>query len=162
MDSTFVAFVPSALGPFSFSPVIAGVTYNAEIDYNAFGQRFYLNLTTLTSAPVLYTALVETGPSFQAALTWSLGVATVTLQKPHNVPIGQQVRARISQTESGFDGFPILMLAVNAETLTFQLPADPEAQSAQGVLSMDINMVEGILADGLLVYHDGLQQFEFA
>jgi hypothetical protein len=162
MDSTFVSFVPSTVGPFTFSPIIAGATYNAEIDYNAFGQRFYLNLTDLTGASIAYCAVAETGPSFQATFNWSVGTASITCEEPHQVPIGQMVRGRISQTESGFDALSILLLAINPTTLTFPLSEDPEVEPVQGVLSLgDVNLVEGIIPGGLLVYHGDVASFEF-
>jgi hypothetical protein len=162
MATTFVQFVPSTAAAFQFQPVIAGQTYNAEIDYNAFGQRFYLNLTDLSGNQILYCALAETGPSFAAALTWVNGVATVTLQEPHLVPIGQLALGRISGTDSGFDGMDLLMLAVNATTLTYQLGADPEVEPISGLLSFDVNLISGIVPNGLFVYHSDTQQFEFA
>jgi|SRR5580700_2402832 hypothetical protein len=162
MASTFLPFTPSTTGPQTFQPVIAGQTYNAEIDYNAFDQRFYLNLTDLAGEPVHYCALAETGPSFQATLNWALGVATVALTENHNVPIAQMVLGRISGTDSGFDGFPLLMLAINATTLTYQLATDPEVEPVQGLLSLDVNLLEGVIPGALFVYHSDVQQFEFA
>jgi len=162
MDTTFVQFVPSTVGAFQFSPTIAGVTYNASVPYSAFGQRYYLNLTDLNGASIAYCAIAETGPSFQAAFNWSVGVASVTTQEPHNVPIGELVRGRLSQSESAFDVLSILLLATNPFTLTFALSEDPEVEPIQGVLSFDINLVEGVIPGGLLVYHADTQQFEFA
>jgi len=162
MATTFVAFIPSTTGAFQFQPVIAGTTYNAEIDYNAFGQRFYLNLTDLSGNSVHYCALAETGPSFPATLTWALGVATVSLTQPHQVPIGQQVLVRISGTDSVFDGLQWQMLATNPTTLTYQLPEDPEVEPTQGLLSFDINLLEGIVPGALFVWHSDTKQFEFS
>lgn len=161
MATTFQTIASSPIGPFEFQPVIAGTTYNAKFPYNAADNRLYLDLEDLAGNSILYCALAETGPSQQVTLTWALGVATVTTPAPHNVPIGQPALARISQTNSGFDGFPLQMLATTATALTFQLPDDPQVEPIPGVLSFDNNLIEGVIPGGLLVYHDDLNQVEY-
>jgi hypothetical protein len=161
MSSVFVDFTPSTVGPFTFQPVIGGVTYNATITWNLFGQRFYLNLYDQGGNLILCTALVASGPRIPATFVWnSPQTATATTLTPHNVPLGQIAQVRMSETDSGFDG-SVQALGTGPNTLDYTIANPNVAQPAVGIVDFALNLVAS-LQIGWLLYHWELQQFEFA
>lgn len=161
--STLVPFTPSTSAPFTFQPIIAGTQYNATITWNAFAERYYLNLTDTSGNLVLCTAIVSSGPRLGATLTWEDtgfgGVATATTASPHNIPVGQLANVRISQTDTAYDG-NWQVLATGASTVTYALVNPNETQPLAGQLSFDVNLVAP-LESGWLLYHYDLQAFEY-
>jgi hypothetical protein len=158
--SAFVNFVQSALAPFQFQPTLNGVQYNVTVPSNAFGERYYINVSDLSGNLILYRALTESGPSFQASLTWAKAVVTAALTSNHNVRMGELANLRISQSNSPFDG-TYQGLAVNATTFTFALPADPNVQvPVRGTLDFPLDLLAGY-GIGSLFFHFETQQFEF-
>jgi hypothetical protein len=176
--TTLISFVPSTTAAFSFGPALNGVTYNATVTWNVFGQRYYLNLSDLSNNLILCTAIVPTGPSQGATVYWNAqrNVAVVTTAGPHNIPIGCLSRLRLSGTGTNLDG-SFVMLATGSSTLNYAHPQSPPnplplgAPTAQDitvpptmyscVIDAPLNLVAGIVA-GLLLFHDDTQQFEFA
>jgi hypothetical protein len=160
MATTFVAFTPTSIAPFTFQPTINGVQYNVSVPYNEFGQRYYVNVTDLSGNPIIFTALVSGGPSLLASLSWASGVATATTTINHNVPLGWPVNMRLSQSNSGFDG-TYQALSTSPVTLTYPLPVNPnKSMPVTGTVNFDINLLSG-LGIGSLWYQDSTGQFEF-
>jgi len=109
---------------------------------------------------VLCTAINGSGPLIEASLTWNDNVATVATATNHNVPIGASVNARISQSDSSFDGLQT-MLATSPATLTYALMTNPnEAVPIGGVFDQPLDLT-GNFVEGLLLFHAETQQFEY-
>lgn len=66
--TTFTAFAPSPSAPFQFTPTLDGQQYSVVIVWNMFGQRWYMNLSTLTGALVLSRSLVGSPPDYDINL----------------------------------------------------------------------------------------------
>jgi hypothetical protein len=167
--STFVNFAPSDTAPFQFQPTLnGGIQYVVVVTSNVFREDYFVNLYDLSNNLIVCRALAESGPSFQASLTWDAGTGTASLTVPHNVPVGALADLRISNTGTGFDG-KYRGEAVDEMTLTFDLSADPNQPVAiNGTLSFDLDLLAGyvISADnpqpiGSLYFHDETQQFEY-
>lgn len=160
--STFVTFAPSTTSAFTFQPVLAGVQYNATVTWNIFGQRYYLNLYDLAGNLVLATAIVASGPVISSTFQWAAtggGLATITTEAPHNVPIGQLASVRVALTDSAFDG-DWQVLSTGPTTLTYALGNPSSNQPLTGQISFDLN-IAAPLGAGRLLYHYSTQQFEF-
>lgn len=50
--TTYVDFTPSNYQPFQFQAELDGETYTVLVTWNLFGQRYYLNITSLAGTQV--------------------------------------------------------------------------------------------------------------
>jgi len=159
--STFVDFAPSSTEPFQFQPTLNGVQYTVIVTSNVFREGYYINVYDLSNNLIICRSLAQSGPTLRCSLTWDENVATAVCQVPHNVPISNVVYLRISQTNnSGFDG-TYLGLAVDEDTMTFDLATNPNQPVAiLGTLSFDLDLLGGYNI-GSLYFHDDTQQFEY-
>ena len=158
--STFVDFVPSLTTVFQFQPTLNGVQYLVTCPWNAFGERWYVTVKDLSGNVLAHRPIVQSGPRYQAVMTWADGVATASLSGPHNVPLGGLVEGRVSETDTPFDG-QYEMLAVDAQTLTFGLAANPQQPIAvTGKLDFPLDLLAAY-GIGSLFYHADLGQFEY-
>lgn len=159
--STFVDFAPTAGAPFQFQPTLAnGVQYIVSLPWNELGQRYFINVTDLSGNPILYRGLAATGPTLAATLAWGDGVASANMTLPHNVPVGQLVNIRISQSNTGFDG-KFQALSVAPTTLTYQLPVNPQQSlPIAGKVNFDLDLLAGI-GIGSIFWHEETGQFEY-
>jgi hypothetical protein len=160
---TLVAFTPSDTTVFAFQAQLqGGGTYIISVPYNVVGERYYVSVSDLSGNVIAYRALVETGPSFPATLTWADNVATAALTSPHNVPVGGLANMRISQTGTGFDGL-YQGLAVDLETFTFPLTTNPQqSQPVTGKLDFPFDLLGYLPGNiGPLYWHSDVMQFEY-
>lgn len=158
--TTFYPFVPSNQAPPQFTTTLDGQQYTATVTWNLFGQRYYVNIATLTGELVVSLPLIgsPTGVNL-AALAWSQGTVTATAAAPHGYAIGQTFELTISgATPDGFNGiFPCLI--VSDTEFTYAVSAFPGTATVYGVASYDIDLAEGYFAS-TLVFRDATQQFE--
>ena len=154
-------FAPSTTALFQFLATLAnGVQYNVQVPQNAFGERWYVTVADLSGNVVAHRPVTQSGPMFNATLTWADQVATAVLNGNHNVPLAGVINARVSQSNTAFDG-SYQMLAVNPSTFTFALPANPD-QSTPVAAKVDFPLdLLGGLGIGSLYFHADTQQFEF-
>lgn len=161
--STTIQFTPSTAAPFQFKPTISSTLYTAVVTWNAFAERYYLNLYDESGDLVLCTAIVSSGPRLGATLTWEDtgfgGVATATTASAHNIPIGQLANVRISQTDTAYDG-NWQVLSTGATTVTYAFANPNETQPLAGQLSFPVNLVQA-LGSGWLIYDYSTQTFEW-
>ena len=159
--STLVDFTPSLTQVFSFLATLAnGAQYNVACPWNEFGQRWYVTVSDLSNNVILHRAIAQSGPTFNATLTWKDDVATCVLSAPHNVPVAQVANARVYDSGTPFDGL-YTMLSVDAETLTFQLPTNPvESVPVSGKVDFPLDLLAGY-GIGSLYFHSDIQCFEF-
>lgn len=162
MTATFLDFTPSILAPFSFQPTFGTDQYVVVVTWNVSGQRFYVNVYDLSGDLIVCRGLVETGPVSLATIIWDgVSTATATLGPPHYVPPGAVASIWVSRTGSGFDGGQTA-LSTGPYTLTFPLVSDPGvAQPASGAVQFPLNLVDGYIPNGWLLYHADTNQFEW-
>lgn len=157
--TTYYPFTPSQAAVFSFQPTLDGNQYNATVQWNLYGQRYYLNLTQLDGTPVVFIPMIESPPSLAlASLGWANGTVTAVTQQPHGYQIGSTVALAIENcTPSGYNG-AVEAYVYDDTTLTYPLIADPGMATMLGVADWTVNMVAGYFATSSLVYRNG--QFE--
>lgn len=159
--STLVDFVPSTTLPFAFLAALAnGAQYNIAVRWNAFGERWYLTVSDLSNTVIAHRAIAQSGPKFQGVFTWVEGVGAAALSGAHNVRVGELANARISQTNTEFDGL-YRALAVDAQTMTFPLATNPNVSGpVTGKLDFPLDLLAGY-GIGSLYFHASTAQFEF-
>jgi hypothetical protein len=164
--TSFVDFSPqtTASGPaFQFQPTLSdGNQYLVTVTWNAFGQRYYINVSDLSGTLIVSEGLAPSGPEYQASFTWddTTNTATVTTNTPHNIPLASIANARASQTSGQFDG-SYAALSTGPTTMTFTLTTAPTAPlPVNGVWDFPLNLLAGY-ASAVLYFHAETQQFEF-
>lgn len=171
--TTVVNFSPSstAAPPFQFQATLDDAQYNVTTTWNILGQRWYVNLYTLSGSRLMTRPVIGSGAKIQALMTWANGTATVALQSAHNVPVGTVANVEVSGTGLGYDG-AWRALATDALTLTYSLPTNPQQYGVTANVSQDVNLLAGQPASydsagnpltwfsSTLVYRTGTQQFE--
>jgi hypothetical protein len=159
--TTLVNFAPSTTGVFSFLAQLSdGNQYNIAVPWNAFGERWYITVTDLAGVVRVHRAIAQSGPKFQAVVTWASGVGTAALSGVHNVRVGGLANARISQTNTGLDGL-YQALAIDPQTMTFPLATNPNVSGpVTGKLDFPLDLLAGY-GIGSLLYHADTAQFEF-
>ncbi len=66
---TTYAFTPSSTVAFNFQPTLDGSTYNCAIQWNLFGQRWYVLCSDLAGNPVFCLPLVSSTLTYPISLT---------------------------------------------------------------------------------------------
>lgn len=158
--TTVVDFQPSGTAPFQFQATLDGDHYIVTVPSNAFGERYYVQVSDLSGNLVVYRAIVSSTAKIQAAFSWANGTAMAVLSSPHNVPIGAVARVTVSDTDGLYDG-TFLALATSSTVLTFPMATDPGA-TASGSTSQDVNLVAGYFSTSSLVWRDNTGQFEIS
>jgi hypothetical protein len=159
--TTLVDFTPSAIAVFQFLATLDdGVQYNVSAPWNALGERYYVSVADLAGNVVANRAIVQSGPVFRGTMSWALGEITASLLQPHNVPIGEVVNARITQTNTPMDGL-YLARATDSMALALPLAANPnQATPIVGKVDFPLDLLAGYDI-GRLYFHADTQQFEF-
>jgi hypothetical protein len=160
VSSVYIPFTPSTTSVFSFSPTLGGTTYNATVTWNVFGQRYYINITDLSSNHILTTAIVSSGPRWQVSLSWANGFATAVATTPHNITIGASANLRVSETGTGFDG-NWQVWATSATTFQYTAPNPEVTTSPNGTAQQPANLVGGVLPGAWLLFHYDSMEFEY-
>lgn len=57
--STYIPFTPASDTPFIFQPVLDGTNYTGQVTWNLYGQRYYLNIYTLSNTLIVAIAMVS-------------------------------------------------------------------------------------------------------
>lgn len=66
---TIVRFQPTSSAPFQFQPTLDGQVYTAIVTWGLFGQRWYLNIYSLSGDRILSIPLVVSPPDYDISLT---------------------------------------------------------------------------------------------
>ncbi len=147
-------FTPSIRTAPNFVPTLDGQQYNCTVTWNLQGQRYYLNVFTLTGVRLLTIAIVASPPGMavqSATYVEDVNTATMTTTVPHGVTIGATVRRTVTGClPADYDG-TYLMLATSPTTLTYALttvPAGPATTT--GSVSALANLVAGYFASTLV------------
>jgi hypothetical protein len=154
-------FNPTAQATFTFSPTLDGQQYQGIVTWSLFGQRYYLNLYSLSNVLVVARALVGSPGSIPLqALTWLAGKATATTVAPHGLKIGNVVTLTVfGVTPDGYNG-TFQCVITGPSTFTFSISANPGTVTALGSVSYNINLVSGLFATSSLIYRTPARQFE--
>lgn len=158
--TTFTQFAPTPQAPFSFMPTLDGQQYNAVVIWNLFGQRWYLNLYTLSNVLVLSIPLMPSPtPISILSLSWANGFVTAATNGPHGFILDATVDLTISGCAPDAYNGTVKALIVDPQTIEWPLASNPGTATQVGVASYDIDLVEGYF-DSTLVFRDSTQNFE--
>jgi hypothetical protein len=159
--TTFYNFQPPAQSNFTFEPTLDGNPYTAVVPYLLFGQRFYLQLTSLNGTLIFNRALVgsPSGVSIET-MTWQTGYVAVETTAPHGYSVGQTIELTIKGCSPPALNGIFDCLITGPDTFTYPLPGDPGAASALGGISYDIDLAFGYFQVSTLVYRTATAQFE--
>lgn len=157
---TTYPFNPSPLQNVTFNPVMNGQTYAAVINWNVFGQRWYLNLSDSNGTLIICTAVVSSqDPSAIASLSWANNVVTVETATPHWLPLGTQAYIYLSgNSPDGYNGLYLVNVTGPSE-FTFTLTTDPGVPAMVGTFGGIIDLSAGLIPGAMLLYYDGSKQF---
>jgi hypothetical protein len=67
--TTYIPFLPASNANFQFQVTLDGANYSVIVNWNLFGQRYYLNIYTLTGARVLTVPLIGSPNFFNISMT---------------------------------------------------------------------------------------------
>lgn len=155
-----VGFAPSTEAVFQFQAVFGGTQYVIACPWNAFGERWYITVSDLAGDVVAHRPIVQSGPRYQATLTWADNLATIVTSAPHELVAGWLAQGRVYGSGTPFDGF-WEVLAVDEQTLTFNMPVNPQQSVAvTGSFDFPLDLLAGY-GIGPLYFHASTQQFEY-
>lgn len=159
--TTYIPFVPNVQGPFTFQPVLDGITYAASVRWNTAAQRWYLTVVQLDGARVVTLPLISS-PSGAAIenVVWANGTVTIKTA----TPLGYQIGTTVQLTVTGC--VPVALnatwsaLITDIDTFTFALTGDPGDATQLGRATYNINMVASYFSTSVLVYREDTTTFE--
>lgn len=154
-------FNPTAQAVFTFSPTLDSQQYQGICTWSLFGQRYYLNLYSLSNILVVARALVGSPGSIPLqSLTWASGKATATAVSPHGLKIGNVVTLSIAGVSpDGFNG-TFQCVITGPLTFTFSISANPGPVTSLGSVGYNIDLVSGLFTTSSLIYRAPARQFE--
>jgi hypothetical protein len=157
----FFQFVQPPASLFQFSPTLDGATYNAIISFNAFAQRYYLNLFSPDGTRLLTRALVgsPTGVKLES-LAWLNEMVVATTDVPHGYKIGDTIELTISGCLPETYNGKVRALITDEYGFSYPMPAFPGLASAVGIADYNVNLVAGYFETSTMVYRDANRQFE--
>jgi hypothetical protein len=161
--TTFIDFVPNPNGAVTFLVTLDGTEYRAQVMWNLFGQRYYLNVYTLNGGLVFSVPLIGSLNGFNIeSINWYSGRATVKLLNIPNWAFGVTGNLTISGcTPDVYNGtVKGLTLAHDSRSFSYPLAVDPGLPSVVGVVYANINLAAGYVETSTLVYRPANRQFE--
>ncbi len=160
---TVFPFNPTGQAAFVFSPTLDGQQYQGIVTSSFFGQRYYLNLYSLSNELVVALALVGSPGSIALqTLAWSGGRASARTAIRHGYKTGRIVTLTVANvTPDGYNG-TFQCLITGPSTFSYALASNPGTVSALGSVAYNINLVGAFFETSSLVYRVAAQQFEVA
>ena len=160
---TIIDFIPSATAPFQFSPTLDGQVCSARVVWNFFGQRYYLEVSSLNGTLIVALPMVGSPIGFRlSSLSWAHGIVTAVTQEPHGFKVGSTMDLTISGVAPvAFNGL-LRVLVKTATTFTYKLVSDPGPPTRYGRVDYNINLVGGYFEESTLVFREANQQFEIS
>ncbi len=153
-------FTPAIGQNITFNPVLNGNTYTANITWNVFGQRWYLNLYDANNNLIIATAVVSSDDTHPInSISWSGNTVTIEADSPHFLKIGTLVNLALTgNNPDAYNG--VYQCAVTGpSTLTYSLTTDPGQQVTAGYFGGIVDLCSGLLAPSALVYYANTSQF---
>lgn len=157
---TTFPFSPSTQQNQTFNPVLGNNTYTAVITWNFFGQRWYLNLYDSNGNLIISTAVVGSqDPQEISSITWADNVVSVDTVSPHWLPIGSTAMLYLSgNVPTAYNGLWLCDIT-GPNSFSFALTTDPGIATTAGAFGSVIDLSAGAVADAMLLFYDGTQQF---
>lgn len=162
MPTNYYSFTPQPLGPpYEFQPTLDGNVYRATVQWNAFGQRWYIALVTTNGQPIFNQALVGAAQAVEIqSLTWENGAVTMVCAFPHTFKAADTNNIVVSGCAPDAYNGEFLAYALDDRTLVYPL-ADPPGDAVNlGLVGYQINLAGGYFQQSTLVFRQGTQQFE--
>lgn len=75
--TTIYDFSPSPTSNFTFQPTFDGEVYTVIVNWNLFGQRYYINIYTLQGALVACVPLIGSPPEYNISMTGGYFTSTL-------------------------------------------------------------------------------------
>lgn len=157
---TTYPFTPAIGQNISFNPTLNSNTYTANITWNIFGQRWYLNLYDSNNNLIIATAVVSSDDTHPiSSISWTNNLVTVESTTPHFLKLGTLVNLAITgNNPSGYNG--MYQCAVSGpSTFTYKLTANPGNVITTGQFGGIADLCAGQLAPSALVYYSNNSQF---
>ena len=156
---TTLQFAQPQNSNYQFSPTLDGATYNATITWLFFGQRYYLNVSSLEGELICSVPLIGSPPSLAlASLTWGNGFVTAETFTPHGFTPGTVVVLTVSSCiPTAYNG-QVDALILNDTEFQYDLAADPGVAVTLGSVAYLINLVGGFFTASSLTYSSETQQ----
>lgn len=147
--------------PFSFSPTLDGNQYNVTVPWCLFGQRFYVQCSTLSNSLVFYLPLIGSQDSIPLqGISWVPNTVTATTKIPHGYQVGSVANISIRGTSPDAYNGTYLCSIISSTQFSYTLTSDPGAVSVLGAVSYDINIAGGYFSQSSLIYRTNNSQFE--
>lgn len=145
----------------TFNPVLDNNIYNAVIVWNAYAQRWYLNLSDLNGNLTISRAVTASNdPRPISAISWSQNVVSVVTDTPHFFRIGSVVNLRISGTSpDGYNGVYLCRIT-GPSSFQYDLTTNPGQQVSAGNYGGIIDLTDGAFTSSVLVFYNNSQTFE--
>lgn len=151
--TTYFQFQPITTAPFSFQPTLDGQPYQATVAWNVYGQRWYLNIYSLSGPLVISEALVGSTDAVSFSLTTTEGTYLATIGGTAGVMPGQAVNSVNVPA-----GTTLAVLA--GDYVRLSQPALVTGTDPNAWYSFDINLVAPFFMTSTLVFRASSQQFE--
>ena len=148
-------FVPSSVSAPQFQPTLDGQQYLVQLFWSLFGQRYYVQCSTIQGVLIFNVPLVESpGGVTVQSLAWNdeTGNAQGTTSVPHGYKLGATVALTVSGASPvGYNGQQLVLITgPSSFTYPMVVTSDPGPATVGGVLSYDINIAGGYFASTLV------------
>lgn len=159
--TTYIDFQPSQQQVFRFQPLLDGDTYDIEVVWSLFGQRYYLNCSALNGERLFSLPLVGSpnGKTIESC-TWDGDTVFVKLSRPHKYELGSITRVNISRCVPDTFNGDFEVSVETPDTVSYSQMSDPGNLTTPGLMTYNINIVAAYFNESTLVYRTGSNQFE--
>lgn len=154
------SFQPNSQQNQVFNPTLDGNTFVATIEWNVFGQRWYLRLADTSGNLVVYKAVVSSAdPQALASLRWSGGIASAATSAPLGLPIGSQAKLLLTGiAPAAYDGL-VLATVTGPSSFSFELAADPGPLVQLGSYGAIVDLTAGLFQESIFTYSASSSSF---
>lgn len=147
------SFNSSALNAQSFNPTIGGTTYTAQVTWNIFAGRWYLNLYDVSQNLIIACALVSSAdPQNVTGMSWEDGLLTVTTVDSQTYRIGQVQDIFLSGASSSTVSGVFEAAWITANSFTIPMTTEPTLPTIFGTYGSIIDLTQGQISGGALYY----------
>ena len=156
-----IPFVPPPTEAFRFTPTLDGQTYSVTVTWSLFGRRWYINVYNLNGRLIVSKALIgsDLGAVIES-LDWVNGAVILTTEVPHGYNYLDTVNITVSGCLPETYNGRVQALVTGDRTLRYPLAVRPGGATQFGVVTYDINLIEGYFSTSSLVYRSQSNQFE--
>jgi hypothetical protein len=156
--TTTVQFTPQTNAIFQFQATLDGQVYQCTINWNLFGARYYLTITSLSGQWIVTEPLTGTPLGYDlASLSVSNNIASAVTTANHTFTVGSVVPLAIAgNTPTGYNGvYECNITGVNS--FTFALNQPLTAATTLGTANYNMSLTAGYFASTMTYYPDNGQ-----